>query len=150
MNNAAKTFLQSFLRKDLPSLRPGDTVKVFQKIKEGEKDRLQVFEGQVVTQKHGKELGATVTLRKVISGVGVERIFPLHSPTIEKIEIVKKGKARRAKLYYLRKVKGKKARLSILFHMFIRRIKIDILVLELLTGLARPRGGLRGGLFLTG
>jgi large subunit ribosomal protein L19 len=113
MNNAAKTFLQSFLRKDLPSLRPGDTVKVFQKIKEGEKDRLQVFEGQVVTQKHGKELGATVTLRKVISGVGVERIFPLHSPTIEKIEIVKKGKARRAKLYYLRKVKGKKARLKL-------------------------------------
>ena len=71
----------------------------------------QIFEGLVIARRHGKEMGSTITVRKIISGVGVERIFPLHSPVIEKIEISKKGKARRAKLYYLRKAKGKRAKL---------------------------------------
>lgn len=107
---------------DPSGIRPGDTVRVYQKIKEvlkkdkssagqAEKERVQVFEGMVIAKKHGKEAGATITVRKVISGVGVERILPIYSPTIEKIEVVKRGKARRAKLYYLRKAKGKKAKL---------------------------------------
>lgn len=104
--------IQTQLKKDLPDIRPGDTVKVSQKIKEGNKERIQVFEGQVLARKHGKEIGATITVRKAISGIGVERIFPIHSSNIEKIEIVKRGKARRAKLYYLRTTKGKRARLG--------------------------------------
>lgn len=80
----------------------GDTVKVWQRIKEGEKSRLQAFEGIVIARKHGREPGATFTARKVSSGVGVERIFPLYSPTIERIEIVSRSKFRRAKLYYIR------------------------------------------------
>jgi large subunit ribosomal protein L19 len=114
--------LQSFLKKGLPDLRPGDIVRVHQKIpasaivsadkkKEEEKEKTQTFEGRVIAKKHGEEIGSTITVRKVISGVGVEKIFPLHSPSIEKIEVVKAGKVRRAKLYYLRKVKGKKSRL---------------------------------------
>jgi len=93
-------------------IRPGDTVRVYQKIKEKDKERIQAFEGQVLARKHGKEPGATITVRKVISGIGVERIFPIHSPTIDKIEVVKKGKARRAKLYYLREATGKRARIK--------------------------------------
>jgi large subunit ribosomal protein L19 len=85
---------------------------VHQKIREGDKERIQVFEGLVLARKHGKEAGATITVRKVISGIGVERIFPLHSPTLQKIEIMKSGKVRRSKLYYLRRLKGKKARLK--------------------------------------
>ena len=111
MSTKTEKFLQPFLKKDLPSLRPGDTVRVYQKIKEGDKERTQIFEGLVIARKHGQEMGSTITVRKIISGVGVERIFPLHSPVIEKIEILKKGKARRAKLYYLRKAKGKRAKL---------------------------------------
>ena len=117
-----ETFLKNHLKKDLPNLRPGDTVKVYQKIpakalasadkKEKGREKSQIFEGQVLARKHGKEMGSTITVRKIISGVGVERIFPLHSPLIEKIEITKKGQVRRAKLYYLRKVKGRKARLK--------------------------------------
>ena len=106
------TFLKPYLRQDTPDIRPGDTVKVYQKIKEGDKERIQAFEGLVLARKHGKEAGATITVRKVISEVGVEKIFPIHSPSIEKIEILKRGKVRRAKLYYLREVKGKKARLK--------------------------------------
>jgi len=112
MPTTIETFLKNNLKKELPNLQSGDTVKVYQKIKEGDKDRTQVFEGQVISRKHGKEIGSTITVRKVISGVGVERIFPLHSPLIEKIEVVRKVKVRRAKLYYLRKVKGRKARLK--------------------------------------
>ena len=84
-------------------LRAGDTVKVFQKIKEGDKTRLQVFEGLVLARKHGKEAGATFTVRKTASGVGVERIFPLYSPAIDKIEVIRRAKVRRAKLYHIRK-----------------------------------------------
>jgi len=111
MSNKIETFLQSHLKTDLPDIRSGDTVKVYQKIKEGDKERTQIFEGLVIARKHGQEMGSTITVRKIISGVGVERIFPLHSPVIEKIEISKKGKVRRAKLYYLRKAKGRRAKL---------------------------------------
>ena len=97
---------------ELPEIKPGDTVKVYQKIKEKDKERLQAFEGIVLARKHGKGISATITVRKVISGVGVEKIFPIHSPNIEKIEILKRSKVRRAKLYYLRTAKGKKAKLK--------------------------------------
>jgi len=109
MIKKVENFLMSILKKDLPEIRSGDTVRIHQKIKEGDKERIQIFEGLVLARKHGKESGARITVRKVISGVGVEKIIPLHSPTIQKIEIVKSGKVRRAKLYYLRRLKGKKA-----------------------------------------
>lgn len=112
MDTKLEIFAKTQLKADLPDLRPGDTVRVSQKIKEGDKERIQSFEGLVIARKHGKEMGSTVTIRKTISGVGVERIFPLHSPTIEKIEILKREKVRRAKLYYLRKLKGKGAKLK--------------------------------------
>jgi len=99
--------------KELPPIRPGDTVKVHQKIKEGDKERIQVFEGVVIAHKHGKGISATITVRKVLQGVGVERIFPIHSPSIAKIEVLRSGKVRRAKLYYLRHAKGKKAKLKL-------------------------------------
>ena len=99
-------------KKDIPDVRPGDTVKVYQKLKEKDKERTQIFEGVVIAKKHKKEIGATITVRRVVGGIGVERIFPLHLPTIEKIEILKRSKVRRAKLYYLRKAKGKRARLK--------------------------------------
>ncbi len=99
------------LRTDIPKLRSGDTVRVHVKIKEGDKYRIQVFEGIVLALKrHG--ISSTFTVRKVSSGYGVERIFPLHSPIIEKVEVVKEGKVRRARLYYLRGRRGKAARLK--------------------------------------
>ncbi|QQG42743.1 MAG: 50S ribosomal protein L19 [Candidatus Giovannonibacteria bacterium] len=88
-------------RKEL-DFRAGDTLRVTQKVKEGDKTRLQTFEGLVLARKHGREPGATFTVRKVIDGVGVERVFPLYSPEIEKIEIKSRSKFKRAKLYYLR------------------------------------------------
>lgn len=97
---------------DRSEIGPGYTVKVYQKIKEGDKEKLQVFEGLVIAKKHGKGISSTITVRKTISGVGVERIFPVHSPNIEKIEVVKQDKVRRSKLYYLRQAKGKRARLK--------------------------------------
>lgn len=110
------TKLESFntiqLKKDLPGLRPGDTIKVYQKIKEKGKERLQMFEGQILARKHGKGIHSTITVRKISGGVGVEKIFPMHSPVIDRIELVKRGKVRRAKLYYLREAKGRKARLK--------------------------------------
>jgi large subunit ribosomal protein L19 len=95
------------LKKEIPEIRPGDTLKVYQKVKEGDKERLQSLEGLVIARKHGKGISGTITLRAVISGVGLEWVFPLHSPAIEKIEVLRRGKVRRAKLYYLRKTKGK-------------------------------------------
>jgi large subunit ribosomal protein L19 len=84
-------------------IKPGDTVRVFQKVKEGDKTRLQAFEGLIIAKKHGREAGGTFTVRKVSAGIGVERIFPIRSPIIEKIEIVRRaGRVRRAKLYYIR------------------------------------------------
>ncbi len=112
MTTKIETFNQSQLKKELPDIRPGDTVRVHQKIKEGDKERIQVFEGLVLARKHGKGISATITVRRIISGIGVERIFPIHSPIIEKIEVLKRAKVRRAKLYYLRTAKGKKARLK--------------------------------------
>jgi len=93
--------------KTFPDIKPGVTLRVHQKIKEGDKTRTQVFEGIVIARKHGSEPGATITVRKVIGGIGVEKTFPLYLPTIEKFEVVKASKVRRAKLYYLR---GKTAR----------------------------------------
>lgn len=98
--------------KNLPEIRPGDTIKVHQKIKEGNKERIQIFEGIVIARKHGKGISSTITVRKVVDGVGVERIYPVHSPAIDKIEVVRHGKVRRSKLYYLRTAKGKKAKLK--------------------------------------
>ena len=98
--------------KKMPDINPGDTVKVHQKIKEGDKERIQIFEGIVISRKHGKGISSTITIRKVVEGVGVERIFPVHSPFISKIEVVKSSKVRRSKLYYIRTVKGKRAKLK--------------------------------------
>ncbi len=100
----------SYLRTDLPEIRPGDTVRVVQKIKEGDKERLVPFEGLVIAKKHGKEIGATFTVRRVIDGIGVERIFPLHSPTIDKIKIERSSRVRRAKLYYIREKAAREVR----------------------------------------
>src|SRR3989344_8609942 len=88
--------------KTWPDIRPGQTIKVHQKIKEGIKTRTQIFEGIVIARKHGKGPNATITVRKISNGIGVERIFPLHTPSVGKFEIVKTSKVRRAKLYYLR------------------------------------------------
>jgi len=119
MTTKLENFIKTQLKTDLPDIRPGDTVQVFQKIKEAskktgqeEKERIQIFEGQVLARKHGKGVSATITVRKIISGIGVERIFPIHSPNIEKIKIVKRSKVRRAKLYNLRKPNGRKGRLK--------------------------------------
>jgi large subunit ribosomal protein L19 len=99
------------LRTDLPEFSPGDTVKVHLKVKEGERERIQVFEGIVIGRK-GKGVRETFTVRKVTFGISVERVFPLHSPKIEKMEVVSFGKVRRAKLYYLRGKVGKKSRVK--------------------------------------
>ena len=112
MPTALERFNQSNMKLHLrPDVQPGDTVRVHIKIVEGEKERIQVFEGVVLARKHGKGISATITVRKVSQGVGVERVFPIHSPIIEKIEVVRRSKVRRAKLYFLRMAKGKKARL---------------------------------------
>jgi len=99
------------LKDKIPEFGPGDTLRVHTRIKEGDKERIQIFEG-VVIQRKGKTTGATFTLRKVSGGVAVERIFPLHSPNLTKIERVRQGKVRRAKLFYLRGLKGKSARIQ--------------------------------------
>src|SRR3989344_337118 len=111
MNKQIETFQKSQL-KTMPDIRPGDTVKVHQKIKEGDKERIQIFEGLVIARKHGKGINSTITVRKVVEQIGVERIFPVHSPSIAKIEVVKSGKVRRSKLYYLRTAKGTKSKLK--------------------------------------
>lgn len=102
---------QAFLRDDLPEFRPGDTVKVHVRVVEGSRERIQVFQGVVIRRQNGG-LQETFTVRKVSFGVGVERTFPVHSPSISTIEIVSRGRVRRAKLYYLRERKGKKARIK--------------------------------------
>jgi large subunit ribosomal protein L19 len=99
-----------YLKDKIPEFGPGDTLKVHTRIKEGDKERVQVFEG-VVIQRRGKGTGGTFTLRKVSGGIGVERVFPLHSPNLTKIERVRQGKVRRAKIFYLRGLKGKSARI---------------------------------------
>ena len=109
--NKVDMAVSSQLNKDLPDFSPGDTVAVHAKVVEGDKERIQIFEGVVIKRK-GKGMDATFTVRKVTEGVGVERIFPLHSPRIASIKKLRAGKVRRAKLYYLRKLKGKAARIE--------------------------------------
>lgn len=101
---------QRYLRADIPAFRPGDTVKVHVRVVEAGRERIQVFQG-VVIRRQGSGLQETFTVRKISFGVGVERTFPVHSPSIAKLEIVQRGRVRRAKLYYLRELRGKKARI---------------------------------------
>jgi large subunit ribosomal protein L19 len=102
---------QKYMKTDIPEFRPGDTVRVAVKVKEGAHERLQAFEGIVIARKHGG-IGESFTVRKISNGVGVERIFPLHCPSIAKIEVKRLGRVRRAKLYYLRSLSGKSARIK--------------------------------------
>lgn len=112
MQNALLSkFVEKKRRTNLTAFRPGDTIKVHVKIKEGEKERIQVFEGTVIARKNSG-MGESITVRKVSFGQGVERIFPLNAPIIDHIDVVRTGKVRRSKLYYLRKLKGKAARLK--------------------------------------
>ncbi|HEY8529946.1 MAG TPA: 50S ribosomal protein L19 [Paenibacillaceae bacterium] len=99
------------LRQDIPDFRPGDKLRVYVKVVEGSRERIQMFEG-VVIKRRGGGISETFTVRKISYGVGVERTFPLHSPRIDRIEVVSRGKVRRAKLYYLRKLRGKAARIK--------------------------------------
>lgn len=109
--NVLDTIEKEQMRFDIPGFKPGDTVKVHVKIVEGQKERIQVFQGSVIRKRAGQNR-ATFTVRKISSGVGVERTFPLHSPIIDKIEVVMRGRVRRSRLYYLRDLKGKKARIK--------------------------------------
>lgn len=102
---------KSMMRDDIPDFKAGDTVRVHVKIKEGDKERIQVFQGTVISRR-GSGIGETFTVRKISSGIGVERIFPLHSPNIAKIQRTRMGKVRRAKLFYLRDLTGKSARIE--------------------------------------
>ncbi len=107
MDNLVRIVEKDYLKKDLPEIRPGDTVKLHLKVKEGNRERTQVFQGIVISIR-GSGLSKTITVRRIASGgIGVERIVPLHSPALQKIEVVRKGKVRRAKLYYLRNIRGK-------------------------------------------
>lgn len=99
-----------YLRKETPEFRSGDTVKVHVKVREGSRERIQIFEGVVIARKHGG-MRETFTVRKISGGVGVERVFPLHCPSVDHVEVVRQGRVRRAKLYYLRKLSGKAARI---------------------------------------
>jgi len=114
MPNKIKKFNKEQLRELKTNIKAGDTIRVHQIISspDAKKEKTQAFEGIVLARKHGEEAGATITVRSIIDGIGVEKIFPLHSPVIKQIEIVKRGKVRRAKLYYLRTAQGKRARLK--------------------------------------
>ncbi|OCS87653.1 50S ribosomal protein L19 [Caryophanon tenue] len=111
MSNIITEITKEQLRSDVPSFRPGDTVRVHVKVVEGTRERIQLFEG-VVIKRRGGGISETFTVRKISSGVGVERTFPVHTPKIAKLEVVRKGKVRRAKLYYLRNLRGKAARIK--------------------------------------
>jgi large subunit ribosomal protein L19 len=111
MHHLIQEITKEQLRTDLPDFRPGDTVRVHVKVVEGNRERIQVFEG-VVIKRRGAGISETFTVRKVSYGVGVERTFPVHTPKIAKLEIVRRGKVRRAKLYYLRQLRGKAARIK--------------------------------------
>ena len=103
--------VQDYLKTDIPAFNVGDTVKVHVKIKEGNRERIQIFEGFVLKRQNGG-IGATFTVRRIASGVGVEKTFPIHSPLVEKIEVVKRGKVRRARLHYMRARTGKSAKIK--------------------------------------
>lgn len=111
MSNIIAEITKSQLRTDLPTFRPGDTVKVHVKVVEGTRERIQIFEG-VVIKRRGGGISETFTVRKISYGVGVERTFPVHTPKIANLEVVRRGKVRRAKLYYLRNLRGKAARIK--------------------------------------
>lgn len=110
--NVIRSIEAEGLKKDVPAFRPGDRVKVHVRVIEGDKSRIQIFEGDVIGRRGSVGTRATFTVRKTSGGVGVERIFPVHSPIVEKIEVIRLGKVRRAKLYYLRDRAGKKARIQ--------------------------------------
>jgi len=109
--NVLNSVVQEYLKSDIPAFNVGDTVKVHVKIKEGNRERIQIFEGFVLKKQNGG-IGETFTVRRIASGVGVEKTFPLHSPLVEKIEVTKKGDVRRAKLNYMRERTGKSARIK--------------------------------------
>ena len=111
MSDLLRELTQEQLRQDLPQFAPGDTVRVLYRVREGEKERIQAFEG-VCIGRRGGGISESFTVRKISSGVGVERIFPLHAPTVKAVEVVRKGRVRRAKLYYLRGLRGKAARIQ--------------------------------------
>lgn len=111
MNEIIRAIQQEQLRNDIPGFRPGDTVRVHVKVIEGQRERIQVFEG-VVIKRRGSGISETFTVRKISNGIGVERTFPLHSPKVDHIDVVRYGKVRRAKLYYLRDRVGKAARIK--------------------------------------
>lgn len=111
MTNLIDQINAASLREDIPAFRPGDTLKVHVKVVEGNRSRIQVFQG-IVIGRQGSGVGETFTIRKVSFGVGVERTFPLHTPSIDKIEVVTRGDVRRAKLYYLRNLRGKAAKIK--------------------------------------
>jgi len=112
MSNKKSTIIEEQLKKGVPEIKPGDTVRIHIKTKKSDKQKNEIFEGVVLAKKHGKGISSTITVRNVISGVGVERIFPIHSPNITKIEVVKRAHTKKSKLYYLREAKGKKKRLK--------------------------------------
>jgi large subunit ribosomal protein L19 len=130
--NSTDLIEQPFLRTDLPAFRPGDTVKVHVRVVEGTRERVQVFQG-VVIARSGGGIRETFTVRKISFGVGVERTFPVHSPSIAKLELVQRGRVRRAKLYYLRDLRGKKAR--------IRERRIDDVKLAAMEAAAAEAAG---------
>lgn len=109
--DALKTIAQSSMKSELPLFAVGDTVRVSVKIKEGERERVQAFEGTVIARKHGG-IAETFTVRRVAHGCGVERVFPIHSPHVDKVEVIRRGKVRRSKLYYLRDRVGKAAKVK--------------------------------------
>lgn len=111
MQNIINEITQEQLRTDLPNFRPGDTVRVHVKVVEGTRERIQLYEG-VVIQRRGGGISETFTVRKISYGVGVERIFPVHTPKITLLEVIRRGKVRRAKLFYLRSLRGKAARIK--------------------------------------
>ena len=109
--DALKVISESSMKKEVPAFNVGDTIKVHVKIQEGDKSRIQIFEGTVIAKKHGG-VNETFTVRRVAHGCGIERVFPLHSPVVEKVEVIRRGKVRRAKLYYLRDRVGKAAKVK--------------------------------------
>ncbi|MCH5163969.1 MAG: 50S ribosomal protein L19 [Clostridiales bacterium] len=108
--NIIESIEKEYMKKEVPQFNVGDTIRVFVKVVEGNRERLQAFEGIAIARKHGG-INETFTVRRVSFGIGIERTFPLHSPRIDRIEVVKKGRVRRAKLYYLRKLSGKAAKI---------------------------------------
>lgn len=109
--NTLQEVEQEYMRSDLPEFRAGDTLRVHVKVSEGDKQRIQVFQGVVIARR-GTGTGESFTVRKISGGIGVERVFPIHSPVIDKIDVVRRGRVRRAKLYYLRELRGKAARIE--------------------------------------